>query len=81
MSSGAIIGTLLNFFAIGFICEPMALLINILILASNPYNLSADAVTTMTYLVYIFAALPFIYLIGLIIHHIIISHNEASGLV
>jgi hypothetical protein len=81
MSAGANFGTILNFFAIGFLCEPMALLINILILASNPYNLSADAVMTMTYLMYALMVFPVVFLVALIIHHIIVSHNEASGLV
>ena len=81
MSAGANIGTVFNFFAVGLITEPMALLINMLILASNPYNLSADTVITMTYLVWILIAFPAIYLVALVIHHIIVSHNEATGMV
>jgi hypothetical protein len=81
MSAGANFGTIINFFAIGFLFEMMGLLINIIILASNPYNLSADAVNTLTYLVWIFIASPFVYFIALLIHHWIVSHNEASGLV
>jgi hypothetical protein len=81
MSAGATVGTLINLFAIGMLSEAMAYFINILILASNPYNLSADAVITMGYLIYAIAAFPFVYLIALVIHHIIISHNEATGLV
>ena len=81
MSAGANIGTSINLFGIGMLTEAMAYFINILILAANPYQLSADAVNTMGWLVYIIAAFPFIYLVGLIIHHIIVSHNEASGMV
>lgn len=81
MSSGAIIGTVINFFMVGFVCEPIALLINVLIVASNPYALSADAINTMTYLMMILAAFPFIYLIALLIHHIIMEYNESSGTV
>ena len=81
MSAGANIGTLINLFGIGILAEGSAYFINILILATNPYNLSADAANTIGLLMYIFAALPFIYLVALIIHHIIVSHNEASGMV
>ena len=81
MSAGANFGTILNFFAVGFLFEAMGILINIIILASNPYNLSADAVNTMTYLVWLFMAAPIVYFIALLIHHVIVSHNEASGLI
>jgi hypothetical protein len=81
MSAGANIGTIINLFAIGMLAEAIAYFINVLILASNPYTLSADAVITMGYLVYCVAAFPFVYLIALVIHHIIVSHNEASGMV
>jgi hypothetical protein len=82
-SSGGLAGLALNFVFFSFICLIMGKVFDMLVRVNNSFigmfNLSGDAINTMNNLSMIFTALPFIYLIFLIINHIVISNRSSTG--
>jgi hypothetical protein len=82
-SSGGLLGLALNFVFFSFLCLIMGKVFDMLIKTNNSFigmfNLSGDAINTMKNISMIFTALPFIYLLFLIINHIVIANRDSTG--
>jgi len=82
-SSGGLAGLILNFVFFSFICVIIGKVMDIFISVNNgligSFTMSQDAINTMTWISTIFKAIPFIYLIFLVINHYVISNRESSG--
>lgn len=82
-SSGGLAGLILNFIFFSFLCVILGGVMDIFISTNNSFIgvfiMSQDSINTMTTLSTIFKALPFIYLIFLIINHFVIANRDSSG--
>lgn len=82
-SSGGLLGLALNFVFFSGITLIIGKVFDILVKTNNSFiglfSLSGDSINTMTNLSMIFTALPFIYLIFLIINHIVIANRDSTG--
>jgi hypothetical protein len=82
-SSGGLAGLSFNFVIFSFLCIIIGRVFDLFVNISNGYiasgTISQDSVNTMSNLSFIFTAIPFVYLIFLIINHLIISSNESGG--
>lgn len=80
---GGLGGLVLCFLFVGFIFVIMGKVLDYIVYYNNKlattYPMSQDAINTMTYISIIFAALPFLYLLYLVINHIMVSNSETSG--
>lgn len=80
MSAGSIIGTAINIFAVGLLCGVIGYIIDFIRLQSTYFTMNASTLLTLHYITLAFYAFPFIYFFALIVHHIIISINEQTGM-
>jgi hypothetical protein len=82
-SSGGLAGLVLNFVFFSFICIILAKVMDRLIILNNSFigsfNMSGDAVNSLTTISFIFTILPIIYLVFLVINHIVISNRDSTG--
>lgn len=82
-SSGGLAGLILNFVFFSFICVIIGKVIDIFVATENSFigsfAMSQDAINSMSNLSTIFKALPFIYLIFLVINHFVIANRDSSG--
>jgi hypothetical protein len=81
-SAGGLAGLSLNFVIFSFLCIIIGRVFDMFVVISNGNiagPLSQDAVNTMSNLSLIFTAIPFIYLLFLIINHLFVSNNESGG--
>jgi hypothetical protein len=82
-SSGGLLGLALNFVFFSGITLIIGKVFDMLVKTNNSFiglfSLSGDSINTMTNLSMIFTALPFIYLIFLIINHIVIANRDSTG--
>lgn len=82
-SSGGLAGLALNFVFFSFICVIIGKAIDMFVSVENgfvgSFLMSQDAINTMSNISLIFKALPFIYLLFLIINHIVIANRDSSG--
>jgi hypothetical protein len=82
-SAGGLAGLILNFVFFSFLCVILGTVMDKLISVNNGFiggfAMSQDAINTMTNISLIFKALPFIYLIFLVINHFVIANRDSSG--
>lgn len=81
-SSGGLAGLVLNFVFVSFICVILGKVMDSLVNLNNSFignfNISGDAINSLTTLSFIFTIIPFIYLFFLIINHIVISNRDST---
>jgi hypothetical protein len=82
-SSGGLAGLILNFVFFSFLCVIIGKVMDTYVSVNNSFigvfAMSQDAINSMTYISNIFKALPFIYLIFLVINHYVISNRDSTG--
>ena len=82
-SVGSLIGTIICFGIVGLVFVVIGKAVDQTLLITNKLvamtALSQDAANTIYYLSVIFAALPFLYLLALVINYISTSADESSG--
>jgi len=82
-SSGGLAGFVLNFVFFSGMCIILGSAMDIFVATNNSFigtmALSQDAINTMGFISMIFKALPFIFLIFLVINHLVISNKDSSG--
>jgi len=82
-SSGGLAGLVLNFVIFSFLCVIIGKVIDMYVSINNSFigkfDMSQDAINSMTNISTIFKALPFIYLIFLVINHFVIANRDSSG--
>jgi hypothetical protein len=83
MSAGSLVGLVINFLVVGLIFGCMGFVCDKIILTANSsitgLMLSQDALNTLYYLSLAFKAIPFLYLLALLLNHIIQTSNETTG--
>lgn len=82
-SSGGLAGMALNFVFVSFICVILGKVVDMLVATNNSFigkfPLSQDAINSFSNLSWVFRAIPFIFLIFLVINHLVISNRDSSG--
>jgi hypothetical protein len=82
-SSGGLAGLILNFVFFSFMCVIIGGVMDAFVAAENgfigSFSMSQDAINTMSNISNIFKALPFIFLIFLVINHFVIANRDSSG--
>lgn len=82
-SAGSLVGTVVCIGVVGLVWVVLGKVVDQLVGITNSLmtvmNLSQDAANTVYYLSVVFAALPFLYLLALLINYISTSADESSG--
>jgi hypothetical protein len=82
-SAGGLGGLVLVFGFFSFFCIVVGVVMDKYVEVNNSFigvfPMSQDAINTMTYISWIFKAMPFIFLLFLIVNHIVIANKESSG--
>jgi hypothetical protein len=85
MSAGGLIGMGINVLIVGFLSFVIGRIIDIIINVVNAAGtlsgLPQDALNTIYYLKLGYIAVPFLYLLFILVNHIIISNNESNRVV
>jgi len=78
MAAGPSVRLVENFVIISVVAIILGKVFDYLIVTANLLQLSGDALNTMTWFKYAFAAFPFLYLIALGLNHLVEANNESS---
>jgi hypothetical protein len=80
MSSGGLVGMVVNFIVFSALSSTLGFAIDIIIKVTNASNaMNMDALNTISNLHLIYIAGPFLYILALGINYIVTSNSEASG--
>lgn len=80
MSSGGLVGMVVNFIVFSVLSSTLGFSIDIIVKLSNASNaMGMDALNTISNLHLIYIAGPFLYILALGINYMIVSNSEASG--
>jgi hypothetical protein len=82
-SSGGLGGFVLVFAFFSFFCLVVGVVMDKYVEVMNgfigAFPMSQDGINTLTYISWIFKAMPFIFLLFLIVNHITIANRDSSG--
>ena len=80
MSSGGLVGMVVNFIVFSVLSSTLGFAIDIIVSLGNASNaMSMDALNTISNLHLIYIAGPFLYILALGINYMVTSNSEASG--
>jgi hypothetical protein len=80
MSSGGLVGMVVNFIVFSALSSTLGFAIDIIVKVTNASNaMNMDALNTISNLHLIYIAGPFLYILALGINYIVTSNSEASG--
>ena len=82
-SSGGLLGSAIVFVGFSLMCIIIGKVMDAFVTVNNGYigamPLSQDAVNTMGYLSLIFQAIPFVFLLFLVINHLVLANRDSGG--
>lgn len=82
-SSGGLLGSAIVFVGFSLMCIIIGKVMDAFVKVNNGYigamPLSQDAVNTMSYLSLIFQAIPFVFLLFLVINHLVLANRDSGG--
>jgi hypothetical protein len=80
MSSGGLVGMVVNFIVFSALSSTLGFAIDIIVKVTNASNaMNMDALNTISNLHLIYIAGPLLYILALGINYIVTSNSEASG--
>ena len=80
MSSGGLVGMVVNFIVFSALSSTLGFAIDIIVKVTNASNaMNMDALNTISNLHLIYIAGPFLYILALGINYMVTSNSEASG--